>query len=93
VKCEVVEEIDLLEAVDIDTDFDRDECASVDCRKLFEGVFGCEYLIAQLERYQKIAKSMKRLGNDPRSLIPFSFLFRGPPGKLHPCSLAKRMSY
>ena len=76
--------IDTLEPLDFDPDFDRGERASLNCKKLFEGVIGCEGLIAQLEGYQRIAKKVKKLGMDPREQIPFNFLFRGPPGKYRP---------
>jgi AAA lid domain len=70
-----------LEAYDFDPDFDRGERAETNIRKLFEGVVGCESIVAQLERYQETARTMKKLDIDPREHIPFNFLFRGPPGK------------
>lgn len=73
--------VDTLEAQDFDEDFDRGERASTNCRKLFEGVVGCEAIIAQLEGYQNTAANMKALGMDPKEQIPFNFLFRGPPGE------------
>jgi AAA lid domain len=76
--------IDILEPLDFDPNFDRGERAAMNCRKLFEGVVGCDDLIAQLEGYQRIARNVKKLGMDPREQIPFNFLFRGPPGKYHP---------
>ena len=76
--------IDTLEALDFDPDFDRAERASTNCRKLFDGVVGCEDLILQLEGYQRTVANMKRLGMDPREQIPFNFLFRGPPGECAP---------
>lgn len=74
------ENVDTLEPLDFDPDFDRANRVT-NCAKLFEGVIGCEYLIAQLEGYQRIVAKMKKLGMDPREQIPFNFLFRGPPGK------------
>jgi AAA lid domain len=73
--------IDVLEPPDFDPDFDRGDRATVNCRKLFEGVVGCEDLITRLEGYQHVARRVKKLGMDPREQIPFNFLFRGPPGK------------
>lgn len=72
--------IDILEPLDFDPDFDREQNAVANCQKLFHGVVGCEQLVAQLEGYQNVARNMKRLGLDSREKIPFNFLFRGPPG-------------
>ncbi|PGH26481.1 hypothetical protein AJ80_01795 [Polytolypa hystricis UAMH7299] len=82
--------IDVLEPLDFDPDFDRGERAEMNCRELFKGVVGCDSLIAQLEGYQRIANNLKKFGADPREQIPFSFLFRGPPGT-GKTSTARRM--
>ncbi|GKZ94891.1 hypothetical protein AnigIFM59636_008622 [Aspergillus niger] len=73
--------IDILEPLDFDPDFDREDNAVANCRKLFEGV---------LEGYQNVARNMKQLGLDSREKIPFNFLFRGPPGS-GKTSTARRM--
>ena len=70
-----------LEAQDFDEDFDRGERTDTNIRVLFEGVVGCDDIVAQLEGYQEIARNMKNVDMDPREQIPFNFLFRGPPGK------------
>ncbi|PWY66022.1 AAA family ATPase [Aspergillus heteromorphus CBS 117.55] len=82
--------IDILEPLDFDPDFDRAERGSVNCRTLFEGVVGCEDLIAQLEGYQNVVRNMKQRKLDPLQQIPFNFLFRGPPGT-GKTSTARRM--
>lgn len=41
---------------------------------------GCEGLIKQFRGYQTTAANMKVLGMDAREQLPFSFLFKGPPG-------------
>ncbi|KAK7510107.1 hypothetical protein IWZ03DRAFT_396821 [Phyllosticta citriasiana] len=64
------------EAEDFDPDFDRGERANNNVLKLFDGVFGCGGVIAQLQGYQRTVMDM-----DPREQIPFAFLFRYPPGK------------
>ncbi|KAL9125846.1 MAG: hypothetical protein Q9217_005011 [Psora testacea] len=69
-----------LEAQDFDEDFDRGERTETNIRMLFEGVVGCDNIVAQLEGYQEIARNMKKIDMDPREQIPFNFLFRGPPG-------------
>ncbi|RYP13854.1 hypothetical protein DL767_010543 [Monosporascus sp. MG133] len=65
---------------DFDEDYDRGNGAGFSCRDLFADIVGCERLIDQLQKYQRIAKNMKAHGKDPRTQIPFSFLFKGPPG-------------
>jgi hypothetical protein len=71
---------DTLEAIDFDPEFDRGERAATNLPLLFQDVVGCEDLIRQLQGYQTTAANMKALGMDPREQIPFSFLFKGPPG-------------
>lgn len=68
-------------AHDFDEKHDRGSGAESSCRELFADIVGCERLIGQLERYQNIARNMSTRGLDPRSQIPFSFIFKGPPGK------------
>jgi hypothetical protein len=43
-------------------------------------------LIKQIQGYQQTAANLKALDMDPREQIPFSFLFKGPPGqsRIHP---------
>jgi Cdc6-like AAA superfamily ATPase len=71
----------LFEAQDIDPDFDRLDRADVSIRKVFEDFVGMEDLVKKLEGYQRIIQNSKELKSNPERLIPFSFLFRGPPGK------------
>ena len=66
---------------DFDEDYDRTNRAELSCKELFSDIVGCERLIEQLEKYQRVAKNMKAHGRDPRTQIPFTFLFKGPPGK------------
>jgi hypothetical protein len=75
-------DLDTLEAVDFDPDFDRGERAASNLSVLFKDVVGCADLVRQIQGYQTIAANMKAVGMDPRDQIPFSFLFKGPPGKL-----------
>lgn len=72
---------DTLEAIDFDPDFDRGERAATNLSALFKDVIGCEDVVKQLQGYQMTAANLKARGKDPRELIPFSFLFKGPPGK------------
>ncbi|KAF2085428.1 P-loop containing nucleoside triphosphate hydrolase protein [Saccharata proteae CBS 121410] len=70
----------IFEPQDFDPDFDRAKRASANCRELFKGVIGQEDVMVQLEEYQQIAAGMRARGLDPRSNIPFNFIFKGPPG-------------
>ncbi|KAI1413314.1 P-loop containing nucleoside triphosphate hydrolase protein [Hypoxylon sp. FL1857] len=71
----------ILDAQDMDADFDRVDRAATDVRELFSGMVGTEGLVQRLEGWQRIVKNVRRLNlGDPREHIPFSFLFRGPPG-------------
>lgn len=73
----------VLEAHDIDPDFDRiQKNASV--RALFEGTVGNEELISRLEKIQKMAHNMRARGQNPKDQIPFNFVFLGPPGVYEP---------
>ncbi|KYK57109.1 CbxX/CfqX [Drechmeria coniospora] len=70
----------LLEAVDFDKYFDRAERTYTNVAKLFEGEVGREEIIAFLEELQERAMLLNEMKMDPGDEIPFSFLFRGPPG-------------
>ncbi|KAF3920176.1 hypothetical protein AA313_de0204591 [Arthrobotrys entomopaga] len=72
-------EADIFEPEDIDENFDRIN-QEPNIRVLFSDFVGCESLIERFEGYQHSARNMKLLGVDPREAIPFTFLFRGPPG-------------
>lgn len=78
-----VKSFDTFEAIDFDPDHDRGERAATNLPALFQDVVGCEDLIKQLQGYQNTAANMKAMGMDPREQLPFSFLFKGPPGRLN----------
>ncbi|PVI03012.1 P-loop containing nucleoside triphosphate hydrolase protein [Periconia macrospinosa] len=65
---------------DFDADYDRAIGTGFSCKNLFADIVGCERLIDQLEKYYRITTNMKAHGKDPRTQIPFNFLFKGPPG-------------
>jgi hypothetical protein len=70
----------ILEAEDFDPDFARAERAITNIEMLFKGVVGCDGIVAQLKGYQNISINMRERKLDPRGVLPFTFLFRGPPG-------------
>ncbi|KAJ3564153.1 hypothetical protein NPX13_g7945 [Xylaria arbuscula] len=71
---------DMLEAVDIDENFDRLSQAETNIALLFKDTIGSESIVAKLQGYQHTVRTMKAMGLEPRENIPFNFLFRGPPG-------------
>ena len=79
-----------LEAHDFDPDYQRGERATTNITMLFQDVVGCDGIVAQLQGYQQVAANMKEIGMDPRDQLPFTFLFRGPPGT-GKTSTARRM--
>lgn len=66
---------------DFDEDYDRVNVTRLNCRELFADIVGCGTIISQVEKYQRIVKNMRTKGKDPRTQVPFNFLFKGPPGK------------
>lgn len=68
-----------LEAIDFDADYDR-ATRDTDVKALFDGDIGREKVIELLEDLQNRVKELKSIDMDPKDEIPFSFLFRGPPG-------------
>ncbi|KAI9763908.1 MAG: hypothetical protein M1840_009020 [Geoglossum simile] len=70
----------IFEPEDFDPNFNRGENATLNCRKLFEDVVGCDEIVRKLEGYQQTAQNMKARGVDPNGHIPTNFVFKGPPG-------------
>ncbi|KAI3397370.1 hypothetical protein diail_10820 [Diaporthe ilicicola] len=70
----------LLESKDFDTDFERPTHAEVRIRDLFKDFVGADDLVEKLVGYSRMVQNAKALEMDPRSQIPFNYLFRGPPG-------------
>ena len=66
---------------DFDESFNRAKDAALNCRMLFADVVGCEDVIKKLEGYQRVVANMRARGMDPRTQIPFNFIFKGPPGQ------------
>ena len=65
---------------DFDPDYGRANEASNNLRQIFKDVVGCEEIIAKLEGYQQVARSLKARGRQSDGLVPTNFLFKGPPG-------------
>ncbi|KAK1764125.1 P-loop containing nucleoside triphosphate hydrolase protein [Phialemonium atrogriseum] len=85
----------VLEPEDFDPDYDRGARASQRCRRLFEGLIGFDGIIHQFEGYQRMAANMRLKGKDPRESIPFTYIFKGPPGtgKTHTARIIGQIFY
>ncbi|KAF2802276.1 P-loop containing nucleoside triphosphate hydrolase protein [Mytilinidion resinicola] len=70
----------VLEPQDFDSEYDRGLRANKDFRSLFKDLVGFRDITGIFEGYQKMTANMKQHGLDPREEIPFSFVFKGPPG-------------
>ncbi|KUI59797.1 hypothetical protein VP1G_07038 [Cytospora mali] len=70
----------ILEPQDFDPEYDRGLRVKGDCSSLFDNLVGFQDIIATFRGYQKMAVNMRWHGLDPREEIPFSFVFKGPPG-------------
>ncbi|KND89373.1 Uncharacterized protein TOPH_06010 [Tolypocladium ophioglossoides CBS 100239] len=69
-----------LEPEDFDPDWERNTRALTNTRALFRDFVGFEEIISRLEAFQYTAQGMRLRGLDPRPYIPFTFVFKGPPG-------------
>ena len=74
----------IFEPQDFDADYDRASGAETNLQELFQGVIGCEGIIAKLDGFLKVAKGMRAQGLEPRGQIPMNFIFKGPPGNPSP---------
>ncbi|KAG6140375.1 hypothetical protein E4U38_007485 [Claviceps purpurea] len=72
--------VSMLEAVDFDEDHDRLQSSETNIAELFAGTLGCEGIVETLQGFQHTVRAMSSMGMDPKETIPFTFLFRGPPG-------------
>lgn len=70
----------LLEPEDFDPDYRIMSQADERRDDMFSSFFGFEEIADQFKGYQKMAAGMRRHGVDPRSHIPWAFVFKGPPG-------------
>ncbi|KAK4459079.1 P-loop containing nucleoside triphosphate hydrolase protein [Cladorrhinum samala] len=85
----------VLRREDFDPEWNRGQHASKKCQALFEGLIGFSTIIEKFEGYQRIAANMRRRGRDPRDVIPFTFIFKGPPGtgKTHTARIVGQIFY
>ncbi|KAF5022581.1 hypothetical protein F66182_5367 [Fusarium sp. NRRL 66182] len=76
------EDLDVLplEPQDFDADYDRLSQAVANTRALFEEFVGFEEIISKFESYQYMVQGMRLRNVDPRPYVPFTYVFKGPPG-------------
>ncbi|TLD12337.1 uncharacterized protein PgNI_04951 [Pyricularia grisea] len=70
----------VLEPEDFDPDWRRGSETLSGCEDLFKEFVGFGPIVRQFTRYQEIVAGMRLHGVDPGSHIPFTFVFKGPPG-------------
>ena len=80
---------------DFDPEWNRGASASTKCIELFRDLIGFEDVVKKFQGYQRVAATMRRRGKDPREMIPFTFLFKGPPGtgKTHTARIVGQIFY
>ncbi|KAL7946004.1 P-loop containing nucleoside triphosphate hydrolase protein [Trichoderma barbatum] len=85
----------VLEPQDFDSDYNRGATAAERCRALFDGLIGFEDTIRRFQTYQRIAENLRLNNKDPRSIIPFTYIFKGPPGtgKTHTARIIGQIFY
>ncbi|KAJ6257338.1 Stage V sporulation protein K [Drechslerella dactyloides] len=66
--------------LDFDPEYGKVSQASENCAELFKDFVGYKKIIKQFQEYQKVAAILQARGKDPRNHIPFTFVFKGPPG-------------
>ncbi|KAF4954616.1 hypothetical protein FSARC_12056 [Fusarium sarcochroum] len=69
-----------LEPQDFDANYDRLSQAVTNTRALFDEFVGFEEIISKFESYQYMVQGMRLRKVDPRPYVPFTYVFKGPPG-------------
>ncbi|OPB46176.1 hypothetical protein A0O28_0062970 [Trichoderma guizhouense] len=84
-----------LEPEDFDPNYNRGSTAAERCRALFDGLIGFEETIQLFTSYQRTAENLRRKNKNPRDTIPFTFVFKGPPGtgKTHTARIVGQIFY
>ncbi|KAI0183393.1 P-loop containing nucleoside triphosphate hydrolase protein [Xylaria flabelliformis] len=69
-----------LQPEDLDPSYNRLDNAHSNFSLLFHGLVDFEPIVTIFQDYAYTASGMKLRGIDPRAYIPFTFVFKGPPG-------------
>lgn len=70
----------VLEPEDFDPDWRRGSETLSRCEDLFKEFVGFDHIVRQFTRYQEMVAGMRLHGVEPGSHVPFTFVFKGPPG-------------
>jgi len=73
----------VFEPQDFDPEFGRSGNALDDCKALFKDVVGSGEVVEKLTGYIQSFNNARELGWDPTEIIPFNFVFKGPPGMMY----------
>ncbi|KAI1120643.1 P-loop containing nucleoside triphosphate hydrolase protein [Nemania abortiva] len=74
------DEQDELTPEDFDPNWDRLSAAGLNCQEQFKDYVGFEMIVEKFQELQETVVGMRLYGRDPRPHIPFTFVFKGPPG-------------
>lgn len=72
--------VSTLEILDFDESYSPPIHTGVSLSQHFDGMFGCEQIMALVEGYQSTIMKTKEIGLDPKDQVPFRFVFRGSSG-------------
>ena len=72
----------VFEPQDFDPEFGRSGDALDNCKALFKDVVGSGQVVEKLTGYIQSFNNAREIGLEPTEIIPFIFVFKGPPGML-----------
>ena len=76
----------VFQPVDFDPDYGKSGNATINCSELFKDVVGADEIVDKLIGIQQAYINAPKFGLDPTTVVPFNFVFKGPPGKhVHLC--------
>jgi len=73
----------VFEPQDFDPGYGRSVDALDNCKVLFADVVGSGEVVEKLTGYVQSFNNARELGWNPTDIIPFNFVFKGPPGMIH----------